>query len=133
MKIDRLAPSDGRHDPSEPRLGAHRVERGVAKCGQELGRPLGDRHLELVQRALVVAQGCVEDGQAVGEGVAARTIELRGYIPGEIIVPDNGALDRRIETEPAINDDVVKQQAKYDSFYTDSERELKRKARETRS
>jgi len=63
----------------------------------------------------------------------ARTIELRGYIPGEIIVPDNGALDRRIETEPAINDDVVKQQAKYDSFYTDSERELKRKARETRS
>jgi len=39
----------------------------------------------------------------------------------------------RIETEPAINDDVVKQQAEYDSFYTDSERELKRKARETRS
>ena len=77
MKIDRFAPPDGRHDPSEPHLGAQRVERGVAKGGQELGRPLGDRYLELVQRARVVAQGRVEDGQAVGEGIAARTIEVR--------------------------------------------------------
>ena len=63
----------------------------------------------------------------------ARTIALHGYIPREVIVPDDRAIDCLIETEPAINDDVVKQQAKYDSFYTDSERELKRKARETRS
>jgi len=43
------------------------------------------------------------------------------------------AIDRLIEIEPAINDDTAKKQAKYDSFYTDSERDLKRKARETRS
>ena len=63
----------------------------------------------------------------------ARTIALRSYIPREIIVPDDPALDRLIEVEPAINDDKVRKQAKYDSFYTESERELKRKARETRS
>jgi hypothetical protein len=63
----------------------------------------------------------------------ARTIALRGYVPREIIVPDDPAIDRLIEIEPAINDDTAKKQAKYDSFYTDSERELKRKARETRS
>ena len=63
----------------------------------------------------------------------ARTIALRAYIPREIIVPDDPAFDRLIEGEPAINDDMGKKQAKYDSFYTDNERELKRKARETRS
>ena len=63
----------------------------------------------------------------------ARAIALRGYIPREIIVPDDRAIDCLIETEPAINDDRAKKQAKYDSFYTDGERELKRKARETRS
>jgi hypothetical protein len=63
----------------------------------------------------------------------ARTIALRGYVPKEIIVPDDPAIDRLYEAEPAINDDTCKWQAKYDSFYTDSERELKRKARETRS
>ncbi len=41
------------------------------------------------------------------------------------------AIDRLIEIEPAIND-TAKKQAKYDSFYTYNERELKRKARETR-
>ena len=63
----------------------------------------------------------------------ARAIALRGYIPREIIVPDDPAIDRLIEVEPAINDDTAKKQAKYDSFYAVSERELKRKARETRS
>jgi acyl-CoA synthetase len=63
----------------------------------------------------------------------ARAIALRGYIPREITVPDDRTIDCLIETEPAINDDTTKKQAKYDSFYTDSERELKRKARETRS
>src|SRR5258705_9021202 len=63
----------------------------------------------------------------------ARTISLHGYIPKEIIVPDDPAIDRLAEIEPAINDDTAKRQAKYDSFYKDSERELKRKARETRS
>ena len=54
----------------------------------------------------------------------ARAIALRGYIPREIIVPDDRAIDCLIETEPAINDDTTKKRAKYDSFYTESEREL---------
>ena len=63
----------------------------------------------------------------------ARTLALRAYVSRETIVPDDPAIDRLIEIEPAINDDMAKKQAKYDSFYSDSERELKRKARETRS
>ena len=63
----------------------------------------------------------------------ARTIALRGYIPDEIIVPDDRVIDRLYETEPAITDDAAKKRAGYDSLFTGSERELKRKARETRS
>ena len=62
-----------------------------------------------------------------------RTIALRSYIPREIIVPDDSAIDRLCETEPAITDDAAKKRAGYDSLFTGSERELKRKARETRS
>ena len=63
----------------------------------------------------------------------ARTISLRGYIPREIIVPDDPAIDRLGEIEPAITDDAAKKRAGYESLFTESERELKRKARETRS
>ena len=63
----------------------------------------------------------------------ARTIALRGYIPSEIIVPDDPAIDRLYDTEPAITDDAAKKRAGYDSLFTESEREVKRKARETRS
>ena len=63
----------------------------------------------------------------------ARTIAVRGYVPKEIIVPDDPAIDRLYETEPAITDDAAKKRAGYDSLFTDTERELKRKARETRS
>jgi len=62
-----------------------------------------------------------------------RTIALRGYIPSEIIVPDDPGIDRLCDTEPAITDDAAKKRAGYDSLFTGSERELKRKARETRS
>ena len=62
-----------------------------------------------------------------------RTIALRGYIPSEIIVPDDPGIDRLCDTEPAITDDTAKKRAGYDSLFTGSERELKRKARETRS
>jgi len=63
----------------------------------------------------------------------ARTISLRGYIPRENIVPDDPAIDRLGEIEPAITDDAAKKRAGYDSLFTESERELKRIARETRS
>jgi len=63
----------------------------------------------------------------------ARTITLYGYIPREIIVPDDPAVDRLIDAEPAITDNEAKKLAGYDSLLTESERELKRKARETRS
>jgi len=63
----------------------------------------------------------------------ARTIKLYGYIPREIIVPDDPAVDRLIDAEPAITDNEAKKLAGYDSLLTESERELKRKARETRS
>jgi hypothetical protein len=63
----------------------------------------------------------------------ARTITLHGYVPKEIIVPDDPAIDRLYDTEPAITDDAAKKRAGYDSLFTESERELKRKARETRS
>jgi len=63
----------------------------------------------------------------------ARTISLRGYIPREIIVPDDPAIDRLGEIEPAITDDAAKKRAGYDSLFTESEQELKRIARETRS
>jgi len=63
----------------------------------------------------------------------ARTITLHGYIPIEIIVPDDPEIDRLYETEPAIIDDATKKRAGYDSLFSEGERELKRKARETRS
>ena len=63
----------------------------------------------------------------------ARTIALQGYISKEIIVPDDPAIDRLCDTEPAIIDDAAKKRAGYDSLFTESERELKRKARERRS
>lgn len=63
----------------------------------------------------------------------ARTITLYGYIPREIVVPDDPAVDRLIDAEPAITDNEAKKLAGYDSLLTESERELKRKARETRS
>jgi len=44
----------------------------------------------------------------------ARTIALRSYIPREIIVPDDPAIDRLYETEPAIIDDASKKRAGYD-------------------
>jgi hypothetical protein len=63
----------------------------------------------------------------------ARTIALRGYIPDEIIVPDDRVIDRLYETEPAIIDDATKKRVGCDSLFSESERELKRTARETRS
>ena len=63
----------------------------------------------------------------------ARTISLRGYIPREIIVPADPAIDRLGEIEPAITDDAAKKRAGYDSLFTESEGELKRIARETRA
>ena len=63
----------------------------------------------------------------------ARTIALHSYIPKEIIVPDDPAIDRLYETEPAITDDPAKKRAGYDSLFTESERELKRRSRENRS
>ena len=63
----------------------------------------------------------------------ARIIALRSYIPNEIIVPDDPAIDRLFEIEPAITDDAAKKRAGYDALFTESERELKRKARESRS
>ena len=48
-------------------------------------------------------------------------IALRGYVPSAIIVPDDPAIERLTEFEPAINDDTAKKHAKYDSFYSDSE------------
>jgi len=63
----------------------------------------------------------------------ARSIALRSYIPREIIVPDDTAIDRLIEIEPAITYNEAKKRTGYESLLTESERELKRKARETRS
>jgi len=63
----------------------------------------------------------------------ARTIALHGYVPREIIVPDDPAIDRLYETEPAIIDDAAKKRAGYDSLFTESERDLKRRSRENRS
>ena len=51
----------------------------------------------------------------------ARTITLYGYIPREIIVPDDPAVDRLIDAEPAITDDEAKKLAGYDSLLTESE------------
>ena len=62
-------------------------------------------------------------------GDTYRATPVGAYLPRKIIVPDDPVIDRLTEFEPAINDDTAKKQAKYDSFYTDSERELKRKAR----
>jgi len=63
----------------------------------------------------------------------ARTITLYGYLSREIIAPDDPAVDRLIDAEPAITDNEAKKLAGYDSLLTESERELKRKARATRS
>ena len=63
----------------------------------------------------------------------AKTITLYGYLSREIIAPDDPAVDRLIGAEPAITDNEAKKRAGYDSLLTESERELKRKARETRS
>ena len=57
----------------------------------------------------------------------ARTIALHGYVPKEIIVPDDPAIDRLYETEPAITDDAAKKHAGYNSLFTESERELNEK------
>ena len=43
------------------------------------------------------------------------------------------AVDRLIDAKPAITDNETKKLAGYNSLLTESERELKRKARETRS
>jgi hypothetical protein len=51
----------------------------------------------------------------------ARTITLYGYIPREIIVPDDPAVDRLIDAEPAITDNEAKKLAGYDSLLTESE------------
>jgi len=42
----------------------------------------------------------------------ARTIALRGYVQREVIVPDDPAIERLIEGEPAIDDDAAKKRAK---------------------
>ncbi len=51
----------------------------------------------------------------------AKTITLYGYIPREIIVPDDPAVDRLIDAEPAITDNEAKKLAGYDSLLTESE------------
>ena len=63
----------------------------------------------------------------------ARTVSLHAYIPREIIVPDDPAIDRLMEIEPAIVDDAKKKRAGYEALSAPASRELKRKAREVRS
>jgi len=60
-----------------------------------------------------------------------RTLTLYSYIPRETIVPDDAAIDRLLEIEPAIIDDAQKKRARFDA--ETHARELKRKAREIRS
>lgn len=63
---------------------------------------------------------------------AAPLNTVHSYIPREVIVPPNGEVDRLLETEPAINDDVEGRRMKGAMLDGVSERELKRVARQLR-
>ena len=62
----------------------------------------------------------------------ARVLTVEGYIPQEVIVPDDDEVEHLVESEPAINDEIARKHAKTKRDAMNA-RELKRVARQTRN
>ena len=58
---------------------------------------------------------------------------MHSYMPREVVVPPNGEVDRLLEREPAINDEIERRQSNAAIIDGVSEREIKRVARQLRS
>ena len=57
---------------------------------------------------------------------------VHSYLPPDVIVPDDGEVDRLLEREPAINDEIERRHSNAAIIDGVSERELKRVARQLR-